>query len=188
MLLIADFALSCFTFMTFESAVNSRLSRCMFSWSCRYWRLKVCDSCWSARVASRTSPSPPEPPAAAAADPPDTTAAAAEVRALDASDAAVPRTAPERTVPPGTYGAARDTDAAMPFARPEAAAWSAARKRPGSVVRSVVGATWMDSMRFIENLLGLSCSNGRAGRRRTTGHASAPCAGARRGLFRGRAV
>src|SRR6266542_3304281 len=44
---IADFALSCFTFITFESAVNSRLSRCMFSCSCRYCRLNVRASCCS---------------------------------------------------------------------------------------------------------------------------------------------
>src|SRR6266542_4961092 len=140
---IAAFALSCFTFMTFESAVNSRLSRCMFSWSCRYCRLNVRASCCSARVASSTSPSEDEPAVAAAPSP-----VAPGVPAADARPTA-DLTAPERTVPAGTYGAASSTVAATPLARPDAALRSAFSKRPGSAFRSVVGATWIDSILFM---------------------------------------
>ena len=42
----------------------------------------------------------------------------------------------------------------MPWATPAAAVRSAAPKRPGSVLRSVVDATWMDSIRFMGGLRG----------------------------------
>src|SRR6266508_13923 len=162
---IADFALSCFTFMTFDSAVNSRLSRCMFSCSCRYCRLNVRASCWSVRVASSTSPSGDDPPDAAV--PPPEAAATAELGAGTAE-----RTAAESTVPAGTYGAASSTVAATPWASPDAAVRSAFSKRPGSALRSVVGATWMDSILFMaasfapreQRLCPLASAQGRADR------------------------
>ncbi len=113
------------------SAWNSRLSRCIDSCSCRYWRLNVWACCWRTRVASIRSP----PDAVPAAVPslagsgvtgPEVAGGAAGVATLDSAERgglAMPaapvdkpgptvvaagaaagmleRSAPARTAPPG---------------------------------------------------------------------------------------